>query len=231
MTSIKNNFYLPGKEIHVWVIDMKHYLASDCMNYPVLPSSNLDFSSLRTSVKHSEKLLRYLLSHYLEISPEFLVIENTERGKPILPSYPEISFSLAHSGDLLVLAFARDLVGIDLEKKRSVKAMAIAQKFFFPHEIKFLQSSPEKHFFYLWTAKEASLKADGCGITEGLRQAITVIEENIVTGVYLQKRLITITPWSLDAPLEDHFIGSIASFFPPSLIRWYDLRSACTLSH
>ena len=205
---------LPPKEIHIWVIDI--HSCSHCF-----PSWDGD-----TSLRPSQRYLCFLLGRYLNIAPEYLHIERTERGKPMLVSHPEISFSLAHSGELLVLAFARHPVGIDLEKKRAVRAIAIAKKFFSLQEIEFLKQSPEDHFFYLWTAKEAALKADGCGLTRGLRQAITVIEENRIQGIYLKEHLMRLIPWQLD----DHFIGSLASFVSPSLIRWYDLRGTSNIN-
>jgi len=205
---------LPPKEIHIWVVDMH--------------SRSHFFNSLDrdNSLRPSQRYLCFLLSCYLNIPAEYLHIQKTECGKPMLGSHPEISFSLAHSGELLVLAFSRHLVGVDLEKKRSVRAMAIAKKFFSSHEIEFLKQSPEDHFFYLWTAKEAALKADGCGLARGLRQAITVIEENRIQGIYLKKRLMRLIPWQLD----DHFIGSLASFVSPLLIRWYDLRGTSNIN-
>jgi phosphopantetheinyl transferase len=213
------SFELPPQEIHIWIMDI--HSCSHC-----LPSWDRD-----TILRPSQRYLCFLLSRYLNISPEYLHIQKTERGKPILRSHPEISFSLAHSRDLLVLAFARDPVGIDLEKKRTVRATAIAKKFFSQHEEAFLRQSPEDHFFYLWTAKEAALKADGCGLARGLRQAITVIKKNRIQGVYLKKRFMTVIPWYLDKHLKNYFIGSLASFVSPSLIRWYDLRGMRKLSY
>jgi phosphopantetheinyl transferase len=189
-----------------------------------------DFSFFRQRAHQSQIGIHFLLSRYLELSPEQLLIQKTERGKPILANHPEISFSIAHSGDLLVLAFARHPIGIDLEHVRPVRGGAIAQKFFTIKEMKFLSEVSEEDFFYLWTAKEAALKADGCGITEGLREAITNIEEHSILGVDLHGRSISITPWFLKATLNKHFIGSVASFVSPTLIRWYDCRSADILT-
>ncbi len=212
--SINKNFsfHLPLEEIHVWVIHLNK-------------KSNLDFSWSQKKLDTSQTCLRYLLSRYLEISPELFAITKTERGKPILSEHPEISFSIAHSGDLLALAFARHPVGIDLEGIRPVKAMALAKKFFLPHEIEFLAKAPKERFFYLWTAKEAALKADGCGITQGLRQAVTVIQEDSLAGLHLKGKFISVTPWFLEATSES-YTGAIASFISPSLIRWYDWRTA-----
>ena len=213
------SFHLPSKEIHVWVTNVNKNSPDGFAHSQHEKKTNLDFSLFQKRIESSRKSLRYLLSRYLEISPECLQIEKTERGKPMLLSHPEISFSMAHSGPLLALAFARPPVGIDLERKRNVKAVAIAQKFFTPHEIEFLKHSPEERFFYLWTAKEAALKADGCGITEGLRKAVAVIEKDFITGLHLKQQLMTIIPWSLDAEMENDFIGSVASFVSPESTR------------
>lgn len=230
LLSIKDNFsfQLPEKEIHIWLT----YLNTCSGNHLKIDSEKRDsnFSLFESRVHSSQIYLRFLLSHYLEISLERLIINKTERGKPILLSHPKISFSIAHSGGLLALAFARHPIGIDLEHVRPVRGGEIAKKFFTLEEIKFLSVSSEEDFFYLWTAKEAALKADGCGITEGLRQAVTKIEEHSILGVDLHGRSISIAPWFLKTTLKKHFIGSLASFVSPSLIRWYDCRSADILS-
>ncbi len=229
LQSIKDNFsfQLPENEIHIWVT----HLNACSGNYLKIDGKKKDssFALFESKIHGSQICLRFLLSHYLETSTKHLQINKTELGKPILISHPEISFSIAHSGGLLALAFARHPVGIDLEIVRPIRGGAIAKKFFTPQEIKFLRRSLEEDFFYLWTAKEAALKADGCGITKGLRQAVTRIDENFLLGVDLYGRSITVTPWFLKTTFKKYFIGSVASFVSPSLIRWYDLRSTDSL--
>lgn len=241
------SFNLPAKEIHVWLINIDKVVGENLTLFEDGKAAELDSSLFQKRFKNSRKSLRYLLSRYLEISPELLHFGKTDRGKPLLLSHPEISFSIAHTDSLLVFAFARHPVGIDLERKRPVKFTAIAKKFFATHELDFLKHLTEERFFYLWTAKEAGLKADGCGITEGLRNASTVIEQDSITGLHLNDRFMSIIPWCLkeelpikkplnieeastiDSSLENDHIGSVASFVPPSLIRWYDLRAVDSL--
>ena len=67
-----------------------------------------------------------------------------ENGKPALADYPNLHFSLAHSGQMAVAALAESLVGIDVEYLP-----------LFPHDI----SEP-----YSWTEMEAVGKALGCGV-------------------------------------------------------------------
>ncbi len=168
--------------------------------------------------------LRFLLSCYLKIPPQEIMITRTERGKPLLEAPADFFFNSAHSGVFFAFVFARHPVGIDLELQRRVRARRLADKFFFPHEIKFLEQSPEKNFFFLWTAKEAALKADGCGISRGLRQTKTIFQKDSLVGVELNKKRISLLPWFLESS-SGSYLGALASLELPFLIRWYDWRS------
>lgn len=94
-------------------------------------------------------------------------------GKPELAA-PEdrapVWFNLSHSGDLAALAISRTgPVGIDIEAIRPVEALDLAGRFFAVAEHAALVALPEGErlagFFRLWTAKEAVVKAIGCGLS------------------------------------------------------------------
>lgn len=83
-------------------------------------------------------------------------------GKPCCPAGP--CFSLSHSGEMVVLAVHESPVGIDTEDIRRPWLPAVAQRVFTREEQAWLQERPEA-FFYLWTRKEAVLKACGRGFS------------------------------------------------------------------
>ncbi len=115
-------------------------------------------------------LLRSLLAHYLGLQPETIEISIDSNGKPSLASpQQQLHFSLAHSRNQLMIAFARSPVGLDLETPRPLKnCLKIAKRLFQPEEIRQLETIAEHHqqryFFHLWTAYEAAQKMHGEGL-------------------------------------------------------------------
>ncbi len=109
--------------------------------------------------------------------PEIL---RTARGKPYFAGAGNVHFSVSHSGDFVVVAFADAPVGIDLQqhKRRGYEtyddAIArhkkLASRYFHPLEQNYLENDPWENFFRIWTAKESFVKRTGRGIDHGLCQ-------------------------------------------------------------
>ena len=82
-----------------------------------------------------------------------------------------LSFNLSHSGDLAIMAIAKQCqLGIDLEQLRNdLPFRAMAQQFFSRREQKDLFSLPVElqpaAFFRCWTRKKAYLKGCGSGFS------------------------------------------------------------------
>lgn len=119
--------------------------------------------------------LRRFLACCLEISPAAVIYEHGVSGKPRLArGLPSLEFNLSHSGDLAIVAVARDRqVGVDVERLRELPdAMNIAQTHFTPDERDALGSLPPAErrdaFFRCWTRKEAVIKAVGHGLALAL---------------------------------------------------------------
>lgn len=149
----------------------------------------------------SDELVRVCLLHYAE---EFFsqtdedrirkaLIRRTEKGKPFLPDFPEIHFSVSHSGSLWGCAFHTLPIGFDLEasagrmsKKHLGRSeewwMPIARRFFHPEECAYLRTHGREAFFRIWVRKEACVKHSGGGIASGLDQ-FSVIRD----GVFSEK--------------------------------------------
>jgi 4'-phosphopantetheinyl transferase len=113
-------------------------------------------------------MLRRLLSERLGTSPGDLVFELGERGKPFLPGSP-LHFNLSHSEDRAALAIsALPSIGIDIECfDRKVDVDGLSRRCFRESEISGLLDLPDEEkrraFFWIWTAKEARMKATGEG--------------------------------------------------------------------
>jgi 4'-phosphopantetheinyl transferase len=114
--------------------------------------------------------LRALLGHYLGTSAE-LELRISPYGKPQLAAAPSapIDFSLAHSGGVVLLAFAAVELGVDIERIRPVaRARRIASRVFPAATRSVLESVSEAErwaaFFAAWTQREALVKAVGGGM-------------------------------------------------------------------
>ena len=121
----------------------------------------------------SHAMLRLVLSHYVGAPPAELEFEIEANGKPRLRPMPEsnLSFNLAHSGDLALLAISGGpKVGVDLEEIRDdVDVPALANSVLSAAELKVLDETPLERqralFFRSWVRKEAVLKGCGLGLT------------------------------------------------------------------
>ncbi|MBP5467762.1 MAG: 4'-phosphopantetheinyl transferase superfamily protein, partial [Candidatus Riflebacteria bacterium] len=99
-----------------------------------------------------------------------LIIETTPTGKPYLKDYPTHFFNISHTDSLILIALAKNPVGIDVEKiERNADKEAILKHFFSEKEQQSYFSQPENQrqlaFFKGWTRKESILKATGEGLS------------------------------------------------------------------
>lgn len=122
----------------------------------------------------SRGLLRRVLGKISGQAPEQLQFERLASGKPLLTDFPELHFSLSHSGQWIGLAVSCESpIGIDIEQPQKPRDfLRIAHHYFHPQECALLEAPPLElmpmHFYRLWTMKEAFFKARGTGISEGL---------------------------------------------------------------
>jgi phosphopantetheinyl transferase len=88
-------------------------------------------------------------------------------------------FSIAHAGDLVVVAFAPCEVGVDIEPVAAIEGLDLLLELYgSPSERAALGVLPrparDRAFLTAWVRKEAALKASGLGITRGLAQVDTL---------------------------------------------------------
>jgi 4'-phosphopantetheinyl transferase len=73
-----------------------------------------------------------------------------------------LRFNLSHSGDVLLVALARDVeVGVDVERIRPVPEMQTIARRWLGLDV----VANEREFFEAWTRHEAKLKALGMGLS------------------------------------------------------------------
>ena len=130
-------------------------------------------------------MLRVLLGSYVDAAPSAIAFASNPHGKPALADATlGVHFNLAHSGNLAMIAIARDrLPGVDIESMdREVDHDALAQRFFSARECAELQTLPRaarnRAFLTCWTCKEAVAKAIGRGLSVPLDKIEVAVGAN-----------------------------------------------------
>ncbi|MFZ4481072.1 MAG: 4'-phosphopantetheinyl transferase family protein [Rhodoferax sp.] len=177
-------------EMHIWRADALSLARHEARLTALLPKAQslqggkVSQGTARHRSLLARGVLRDILGRYLGHDPRGLQFIVTSLGKPLLD--PQVhagapQFSVSHSGDLVLFAFARKHeVGIDVEAIRDdIELADLAQRFFAPAESRELLALPEaarlNAFYAGWTRKEAYVKARGAGIGYGLeRFAVTL---------------------------------------------------------
>jgi 4'-phosphopantetheinyl transferase len=175
---------LPEGEVHVWLVPV----ARGPEPIALLDDEERDragrfrVDAARKRFVVSRAALRLVLGRIAGMAPESLRFVrrcghcgSTGHGKPYLSGGSGLDFSLAHSGDLALIAVARGRrVGADVERVRTrTDVLAVAGGGFSLAERLEIESQPtdcerREAFFRCWTRKEAYLKALGVGLAGGL---------------------------------------------------------------
>jgi len=119
---------------------------------------------------------RLALGRLLGIAPTAVVFHLSAFGKPSCEDGP--SFNIAHSGDEVLIALAScGRLGVDVEAIGDLPDLfSVARASFVAAEVSALASQPPqaqlRHFYRIWSRKEAILKALGIGI--GALQSLEV---------------------------------------------------------
>jgi 4'-phosphopantetheinyl transferase len=170
---------LPTDAVHVWWVDLR--VSSDCTTrfIATLSADERARADRYRFPEHRERFiaahgaLRDILSRYLNLPASQLAFSITPHGKPALADLDQawLQFNLSHSGDLALVAVARDHpVGIDVEQMIPPEDFPrLVEQFFSANENAAFRALPESKraaaFFAGWTQKEAYVKALGTGVS------------------------------------------------------------------
>ncbi len=172
--------------VHIWNIsldkaflDLPELLSDDELSR----YSKIKHLRARTDFLRTRVGLRLILARYLCCPGADIVFNYTENGKPELSQDTpgSIQFNLSHSGSYCLLALtAESDVGIDIERLQSGRDYAaLAQRFFTAAEHEMFEESPDDRLFYrMWVLKEASVKARGMKLLQGLDRFECMIPAN-----------------------------------------------------
>ncbi len=172
--------------------------------------------------------LRQLLSQYLQLPLASIEFHYNAWGKPFVTA--PLSFNVSHAGNSIVLAFTQGVVpvGVDIEYlHREHDLLKIARRYFSEAEYQaLLQASScdiKAYFYHLWTQKEAFVKAQGVGLSYGLR-SFTVKNYPEAGLVCVDKDANEAGEWQMVsfAPCED-VVGALAIRAPRVVLRCYSV--------
>jgi len=175
---------LDPSELHVWKSHADEKLTARWSGrllpeWEIERSGRFRFKQDRLTFLSARMVLRLLLSGYTGVGPKDLRIGPDESGKLHLESEegaPRIEFNHAHSGELILLAFALGRkVGVDVEWLREeMPYKEIAERVLSPGERQWVDSlAPDSRGEWLvrtWVRKEAYLKARGTGLSVPLEE-------------------------------------------------------------
>ncbi len=177
------------RQVHLWLVDLStleneiEILAATLDEGERARAARFLVPAPRRQFVAARGILRRLLARYLRCDIADVGFAFGNQGKPYLAGQysADVRFNVSHSGDLILLAFARGReVGVDIERIHFLQAGdAVAERFFTlpeAHRIRRLpESERERAFFHHWVRKEAFVKAVGKGIASGLSSEVEVL--------------------------------------------------------
>ncbi|MGL6345273.1 MAG: 4'-phosphopantetheinyl transferase family protein, partial [Waterburya sp.] len=134
---------LDHNQVHVWRANLDlpttaiEELAAILSHDEIARANRFRFTKDRNRFIAARSILRQLLGKYLQITPDKLEFEYSDRGKPRLSaSMPNsfLQFNVSHSHEYALYGFIYDqAIGVDIEYLREMSdAVKIAERFFSP---------------------------------------------------------------------------------------------------
>lgn len=172
---------LSPDEIHIWQLDLRTLagqVEKELDTYLTIEERNRVSRMIRPADQRRQSLSfgfqRTVLSRYLTCHPASIILIRTSNGKPEL-QHPLMSlcYNTSHSGEKIVLAVSTYDVGIDIESfNPRLEMEPVAGYAFSINELHALEKDVQKNdlFYYIWTRKEALLKAQGIGLKMDVKQ-------------------------------------------------------------
>lgn len=233
-------------ETHVWCSQLSTLCPHSDAFARVLSSAERSTAAIpardsdRLMSSCSKGMLRTILGAYLGKHPKDLDFNFGPYGKPILIGNPELSFNLAHSGEVILIAISGqgNSIGVDLEFRREIEEWrSLAARYFHTEEVaELLTMSPEEGqsaFFDCWTRKEAITKALGMGLSLPLDSFRVTVARRLHAQLLDDSRLPRRgQPWLLSLlELSSSYAATVAvtGARPPRSVRhWqFDPTKSC----
>lgn len=201
-------------------LDHKRHILSDSEK---TRETSFSFERDRCIFRCSRILLRLILSNYLVISPEKIIISIGPYGKPYIEKLKDkkIYFNLSHSHDWVVIGINNmSEIGVDIEKKLPLKEFPIDLSMSDFEKRTYIKKNlydRNKYFYEIWTAKEAYFKMLGTGINDLLSISTYNANSLIVPGHASNPHIIR------NFLVSENYVGAYAILNPeiqPQFLTW-----------
>ncbi|HGZ2746205.1 TPA: 4'-phosphopantetheinyl transferase superfamily protein [Clostridioides difficile] len=131
----------------------------------------------------SRAILNLALKGLLEKEIDDLTVKRDKNNKPYVESTLGLKFNISHTEGLVLLAFFKREVGVDIEKiNYKFEFKDILENCFTKDEITNIDNNIISFYRY-WTAKEAYLKCDGIGLIRNLKEIEIIFYGNKVIEI------------------------------------------------
>ncbi|KGF08285.1 4-phosphopantetheinyl transferase [Tissierellia bacterium S7-1-4] len=155
----------------------------------------------------SRAILNLSLKGLLEKGINDLIVKRDKNNKPYIENTIGLKFNISHTEGLVLLAFSKREVGIDVEKINfKFEFKDILENCFTRDEIINIDNNIISFYRY-WTAKEAYLKCDGIGLIRNLKEIEIISFENEFIKINDSKRNTISRLKSLNH--DDKYVGAI----------------------
>lgn len=155
----------------------------------------------------SRAILNLSLKGLLEKGINDLIVKRDKNNKPYLENTIGLKFNISHTEGLVLLAFSKREVGIDVEKINfKFEFKDILENCFTRDEIINIDNNIISFYRY-WTAKEAYLKCDGIGLVRNLKEIEIISFGNEFIEINDSKRNTISRLKSLN--YDDKYFGAI----------------------
>lgn len=157
----------------------------------------------------SKAILNLALKGLLEKEIDDLTVKRDKNNKPYVESTLGLKFNISHTEGLILLAFFKREVGVDIEKiNYKFEFKDILENCFTRDEIININNNIISFYRY-WTAKEAYLKCDGIGLIRNLKEIEIISYVNKVIEISDNKNNIIsrLQPLNYDGK----YVGAICS--------------------
>lgn len=203
---------LANNRVHVWRANLDlptteiERLAAFLSTDEIARANKFHFLEHKKRFIVARGILRQLLENYLQISPNKIEFEYSNRGKPRLAASmgdSSLQFNVSHSLDYALYGFTNHhLIGVDLEYLREMENITeLAKRFFTHREFQLIADltgrEQQKAFFQLWTAKEAYLKALGTGLSSSLTDIELSFDGANPKLQAIKGKIATVNNWSM----------------------------------
>lgn len=143
-----------------------------------------------------EMLARKAIAEWCDVAEESIVFDKKEYGKPLAIGL-DVEFNISHSGDMVVCVVDDKPVGVDIEQIRPID-LTVARRICTSEELRYLfghvprtedfaytkDKEILKHFFEIWTAKEAYGKCVGNGISYLGIESLSILKTHCIFDDY-----------------------------------------------